>query len=185
MTWQTLLTPFVWVLNGFLVVVYLLLEHWQTLLLIPCLGFLALRGPVEHQRWAYGIAILAATVSLFTPQPTPALLLVMAFAACIALAFEPFNPAALHWRSLSGLALYALVGIGVTAFQAYVNSAAVDMLMLSQGQMYIGVMGAIGLYGVPLGFLALLAQNVFVHPPIPGGSRPEQLVNSLRARKQD
>jgi len=185
MTWQTFLEPFVWVLNGLLVTLYLLAEHWQTVLLLPFLGYLALRGPAEHQRWAIGISLLATVVSLFAPPPVSLLLLVMAVAGSIAISFEHFNPASLHWRSLSGLALYALVGIGVTLFQAYANSAAVDTMLLAQGQVYIGILGAIGLYGVPLGYLALLAQNLFVHPPIPGGSRPEQLVNTLRARKQD
>jgi hypothetical protein len=185
MNWQTFLTPFVWILNGLLVLAYLLANHWQTVLLVPLLGYLCLRGPTEHQRWAVGISLLAVSVSLLTGAPVPAFLLAMTLAACLALFFERFNPANLHWRVLSGLALYALVGAGITLFQGYTSSLAPDNQMLTQGQNYISIMSAIGLYGVPLGYFVLLAQNVFVHPPIPGGQPPAQLVNTLRARKQD
>ncbi len=42
MTWQNLLTPFVWLLNGLLVVLYSLVLHWQAALLAPVLAWLCL-----------------------------------------------------------------------------------------------------------------------------------------------
>jgi hypothetical protein len=185
MNWTTLLAPFAWILNGILITAYVLIARWQTVLLLPLLAWLVLRGPAEHQRWSAGIAVLALLVSLAVPQPVPLLLLVMALSAGIAVISEKFNPANLHWRCISGIALYALLGTGILLFQAYLDTQTTVSPLLSQGQTYLHVLAAIGLYGIPLGYLVMLAQVVLVHPPIPGGSRPEQLIHSLRARKQD
>jgi len=43
----------------------------------------------------------------------------------------------------------------------------------------------VAMYGIPIGYLALLAQALLVHPPLPGTGRPEELVNNLRARNED
>ncbi len=185
MTAQTVITPLFWLLNGFLAVLYLLAEHWQSVLLAPTLAWLCLRGPKEHRSWALGISVLALSISLLAPQPIPILLLVMAMAAVIALYMEKFNPASLHWRTISGIALYSLAGAGIFGFQFYLDNAAVTSPLVAQGQAYIGILAAIGLYGLPLAFLAMLAQGMLVHPPIPGSGRPGELINTLRARGQD
>ena len=184
MTWQNLLTPFVWLLNGVLVVLYSLVLHWQAALLAPVLAWLCLSGPEEHRPWAVGIAVAAMFSAVMAAQPVPLLLLVIALSGSSALFLERINPAALHWRIIAGIALYTLIGVGVTAFQVYLENIAGENLLVAQGQAYIGILAAVGLYGFPLGFLALLAQGLLVHPPLPGKGSPEELIHQLRAKKQ-
>lgn len=181
----TILTPFAWLLNGLLAILYGLVLHWQPALLVPALGWLAAQGPTEHRPWAVGIAALVLPAGLLAPQPAPALLLVMSLAAGLGMLLERFNPASLHWRLLNGLALYALLGLGAGLFQFYLERLAGENLLLLQGQAYVGLLAEVALYGLPVGYLALLAQGLLVHPPIPGGSRPETLLHTLRARNED
>ncbi len=122
--------------------------------------------------------------AVMAAQPVPLLLLVIALSGSAALFLERINPAALHWRIIAGIALYTLIGVGVTAFQVYLENIAGENLLVAQGQAYIGILAAVGLYGFPLGFLALLAQGLLVHPPLPGKGSPEELIHSLRAKKQ-
>lgn len=186
MTWNTILAPLVWILNGLLVLMYLLAEHWAAVLIIPVMGWLALRGPLEHRTWGIGITILAILTAVFAPMPIPVLLLVMAASACIAFKIEKFNPASLHWRSISGIALYALIGVGISMFQAYVKSASASgNALFAQGEVYINIMAAVATYGFPLGFLAMMAQGLLVHPPIPGNQAPADLIKTLRARGRE
>jgi hypothetical protein len=185
MSANDLLLPFVWVLNGLLVFVYTLFARWQAVLLLPALAWLSWQGPAEHRRWAFGISCLALVTSVVSPQPVPILLLAMGLAGCAAISLEKFNPSSLHWRMIGGIGLYALTGLGISAFQAYVDHLAGESLLLSQGQTYIGILAAVALYGMPLGYLAMLAQGLLVHPPIPGRGSPESLIQSLRARNED
>ena len=185
MTWQSLLFPFAWLLNGLLAALYSLFQHWQVALLAPTLAWLSLRGPEEHRRWAVGIALLAMLVAVLAEPPVPLLLFVITASGCGALALERINPVNLHWRVLAGVALYSLTGAGITAFQAYLDSQASQDLLLAQGQAYIGILAAVGLYGFPLGFLALLAQAMLVHPPLPGSRKPEELIHQLRAKGRE
>jgi hypothetical protein len=185
MTPNSFLLPILFVLNGLLVFLYTLVEHWQSALLLPFLAWLSLQGPDEHRSWALGLSGLALFTSLLSPQPLPILLLVMVMAGCLALRFEKFNPASLHWRLLSGVGLYALTGAGISAFQAYIQYLAPESLLISQGQASFGILAAIGLYGMPVGFLAMLAQGLLVHPPIPGGGKPDAILHTLRARSED
>lgn len=185
MNGYTLLLPFIWLLNGLLALVYSMAGQWISILLIAPLVWLAYRGPVEHRPWLIGAGGLSLLASTLAPMPAPALLLLMAVAGAIALLIERFNPAALHWRITSGLALYALAGLGFAGFQLYLERWASSSLLLAQGQNYFSILAGIAMYGIPIGYLALLAQALLVHPPIPGSGRPEQLINNLRARNED
>lgn len=185
MTPYTLLLPFVWLLNGLLALAYSMASHWISILLIPPLAWLAYRGPAEHRPWVIGAGGLGLLASILSPMPVPALLLLMAIAGGIAMFLERFNPAALHWRITSGLALYSLAGLGFAGLQFYLERWASASLLLAQGQNYFSILAGIAMYGVPIGYLALLAQALLVHPPIPGGGKPEQLINTLRARNED
>jgi len=181
----TLLLPFIWLLNGLLALVYSLAGHWLSILLIPPLAWLAFQGPHEHRPWVIGAGGLGLLASILAPMPVPALLFLMALAGGIAVLLERFNPAALHWRITSGLALYGLAGLGFAGFQFYLARWASSSLLLAQGQNYFSILAGIAMYGIPIGYLALLAQALLVHPPIPGGGKPEQLINNLRARNED
>ena len=183
--WNSLLFPFVWVLNGLLVLLYSMAQNWYAVLLVPALVLLSMHGPNEHRRSAWSISGLTLLASLVAPMPVPVLLLVMAVAAIIGVYLEKFNPASLHWRALGGLATYSVIGIGIGLFQLYMKQAASESVLAAQGQTYIGIMGAIGIYGVPLAYLGILVQALLAHPPIPGTGKPDELINTLRARDQD
>ena len=180
-----LLLSLVWVLNGLLVFLYALVERWQATLLLPALAWLCVQGPAEHRTWALGISAVALLAGLVSPQPVPILLLTMSLAGSLAIWLEKFNPAGLHWRMISGIGLYALAGVGISTFQAYIKYLAPDSPLIAQGQAYIGILAAVALYGLPLGYLALLAQGLLVHPPLPGRGSPQALIQSLRARDED
>ena len=182
---QNLLAPILYILSGGLLVRYLLVERLASVLLIAALAWLGRQSPSQHKQWHLGISVLAILTSLLAPAPIPVLLLVMALAANLVLLAEKFQPASLHWRSISGLALYCLMGLGVSAFNLYIHTQALQDAQLGIGQSYISVIASVALYGYPLGYLALLAQGLLVHPPFPGSGKPADLVHALRSRKQD
>jgi len=182
---QNLLAPFLYILNGCLLVLYLVVERLASVLLVAALAWLGNQSPTQHKQWHIGISVLAILTSLIAPAPIPVLLLVMALAANLALLAEKFQPASLHWRSISGFALYCLMGLGVSAFNLYIQSQAVQDAQLAIGQSYISVIASVALYGYPLGYLGMLAQGLLVHPPFPGSGKPADLVHALRSRRQD
>ena len=180
MTVHDLLLPFLWLANGLLAAVFLLAENALVLLLLPPLAWLLVSSPPEHRPWtaaACGLALLSAVLA---PQPLPALALLMAFSGVAAIWLERFNPAVLRWRVTGGIALYALMTLGFSAFQSFAPALGVDDPMLSQGQHYLGVLASIAMYFYPLGFLALLAQSIWIHPPL--AQSPQSLIHSVRAR---
>ena len=104
----------------------------------------------------------------------------MALAGLIGVLLERFNAAALRWRAVGGIALYALMGLGFAAYQQLAPSLGADDPLLSQGQRYLGILASIAMYFYPLGFLALLAQAIWVHPPL--AQSPEGLIHTIRSR---
>jgi len=182
LTPHELLLPFLWLLNGLLTVVFLLAENFLALLLIPPLAWLLATAPGEQRPWSVAAAILALLCEALAPQPVPTLILLMAIAAVVGVLLERFNPAALRWRAVGGIALYALMGLGFAGYQLWTPSLGASDPLLAQGQRYLGVLASIAMYFYPLGFLALLAQSIWVHPPLlqsPGG-----MIHTVRSRGQ-
>jgi len=172
--------PFVWLLNGVLAVLYLTVEHGYLVILglaLVALGASA-QAPLEQKPWFAGAAALAFAVALFSPPVVGVLMAAMALAALAALRLERFNPPLLFWRVTQGLALYALIALGVLAYRTLIASMPADWT-LGGGQQYLEVIASIALYAYPLGFLAMLAQAVFAHPPI---GAPEDLITTVRTR---
>lgn len=172
-------TPFVWMVNGFLALVWLLAENGWSVLLCVVLGVTVWRAPQAQQRWTLGTALLALLAGLLSPFPTALLLTVMAAAGQTAIQLDKFNPQNTHWTMVRGLALYALVGLGFSAYRVLVLPG-IDDVDLQQGQVYLTAIGSIALYLFPLGYLALLAQGLFVHPPVEG--RADEVVFRYRSR---
>ena len=172
--------PFVWLLNGVLAVLYLAMEHWYLMALVVALTGLGVSShALSGQRpWFIGAAVLSFSVALFSPPVVGVLMAVMALAALAALRLERFNPPLLFWRVVQGLALYALIALGVLVYRAFLASAPTDWA-LGGGKQYLEVIASIALYAYPLGFLAMLAQAVFAHPPI---GTPEDLITAVRTR---
>jgi hypothetical protein len=168
-----------YLLNGFLALLWLLADHILLALLIAPLAWLSYTAPDEQRPWTLvscGLAILASAVA---PAPVPLLLLVMAGSGVLATRLELFNAAAARWNTVRGVALYSLAGLGFTIYQD-LAARTTESSLLMQGQAYLSAIAAFAMYLIPLGFLALLAQTLWAHPPAPG--RPAEIIHSIRSR---
>lgn len=183
MTTDSFILPFLWLLNGLLALVYIFAGQWLALAQLLPLGRLLWITPPEQRGWAVAAGVMSILAAFLAPVPVPFWLFAMTLTGAIAVTAERFNPDNLRWRVISGLALYALAGIGFAVFQWLLAHQAQDSLLLSQGQTYIGILIGVAMYGIPLGYLVLLAQALWAHPPLPG--KPAEIINSLRARGRE
>ena len=190
---EVLRTLLIWEVNGWLVTLYLLWEH-ATLPVTLAAFYLLLRdAPREQRPWLGGAATLAAAAATFAPAPVPVLLSGMSAAAALAVRFDRFNPHALRWRAVGGLALYAGAALAYLAYGRYL--AAVDasawaravggegeaVSALAQGRAFLNTLATWGLWLIlPLGFFSLLAQGLLAHPPTP--ATPEETIARVRTR---
>jgi hypothetical protein len=168
-----------YLLNGLLALLWLLLDHLLLVLLVAPLAWLSSTAPDEQRYWTIATGGLSLLASALAPSPVPLLMLVMAIAGCLAARLEQFNDAAMHWNTLRGLALYSLAGLGFTAFQE-LSARSISSPLLQQGQVYLTAIASFAMYLIPLGFLALLAQTLFAHPPVSG--KPGELIHTIRSR---
>jgi hypothetical protein len=168
-----------YLLNGFMALLWLLLDHILLVLLVVPLLSLASMAPKEQRPWTLGTSGLVLVASAIAPAPVPFLLLLMAVAGWLATRLEKFNTLAMYWNTARGLAIYSLAGLGFTAFQVMASSTDGSPL-LTQGQVYLTTMAAFAMYLIPLGYLALLVQTLFAHPPLQG--KPGELIHTIRSR---
>ena len=185
----------VWFINGILAVVYTLLENVLIMALIPPMAWLAITAKQEHRPWIGATGALAVLAAFVVPAPVPMILALMAWAGAIAVRMDRFNPTALRWRVNGGLALYALAALGFAAYAAYTSrlspstwagvvASGEAAAIVAQGRSFLNVIAVWGLWIIiPLGYLALLVQGIFVHPPTP--ARPSELIHAVRARGRD
>ncbi len=184
--------PFLWVVNGLLAVVYMLLDHVLLLVLIPPAAWLVATGPPEHRPWVASAGALALLAGALVPPPVPLILAMMAWAGLGAVRLDRFSPKALRWRVSGGIALYALAALGFAGYAAYTSrldprawSAVVAggeaASVVEQGRAFLSTIAVWGLWVIlPLGYLALLLQGVFVHPPTL--ATPAAMIHSVRGR---
>lgn len=168
-----------YLLNGFLALLWLFVDHILLAILIAPLVWLSYTSPDEQRSWSLASGGLAALASALAPAPVPLLMLVMALAGIFATRLEQFNTLAARWNTVRGLALYSLVGLGFTVYQDIAERSTGSPL-LAQGQAYLSTIAAFAMYLIPLGFLALLAQTLWAHPPVPG--KPADLIHTIRSR---
>lgn len=178
----------IYLLNGFLTLVWLLIDHLLPVMLVAPLAWLDLTVPAEQRSWTWISSILALLAALFAPAPVPLLMLVMALAGILAVRLEQFNVLAARWKTVRGLALYSLTGLGYRLFQdwsklADLSTQAGASPLLSQGQVYLSAIAAFAMYLIPIGFLVLLAQSLWAHPPLPG--KPAELAHTIRSRGKE
>ncbi len=176
MEWHT---PFLWIANGFMALLWLLVDHLWVVLLVPLLGYAVLQAPGNQRGWTLGVALLALVAGAVSPFPVALLLAVMTLAGLVAVRLEKINPQNTHWTLVRGLGLYSLVGLGFTAYRTWLVPAMTDPA-LQQGQVYLSAIASIALYLLPLGYLALLAQSLFVHPPVQGEA--DEIIFRYRSR---
>ncbi|MBI9045819.1 MAG: hypothetical protein JEZ06_15110 [Anaerolineaceae bacterium] len=180
----------VWIANGFLVILYMLAENIIVLLLIPTLAWIYVRQKaVTGTVYAPSMRIatiaagsIALLAGIFAPMPAPVLLLIMTLVSGIAMHLESFRPDETLWGFIQGAILYSLIGIGLSIFQWWVKHQPMDPdSIFTMGRQYIGIISAVAIWGVPIGFIGNIIKNLLIHPPTPGGS-PERLVEGIRTR---
>ena len=168
-----------YLLNGFLALLWLLVDHILLALLTAPLVWLSFTSPREQRSWSLASGGMAVLASSIAPAPVPLLLLVMAAAGVLATRLDRFNTTAARWNTVRSLALYSLVGSGFTFYQDLAHASTASPL-LAQGQVYLSTIASFALYLIPLGYLVLLAQSLWAHPPIPG--KPADLIHTIRSR---
>ncbi|CAG0955756.1 hypothetical protein ANAEL_00331 [Anaerolineales bacterium] len=171
----------VWTVNGFLVLVYYAVDHIQTVLLAISVLVFAVYISREQMVWAIGSGALAITASLLAPAPVPLFLLVMSLAGWAGQWLEQYNKPANHWNTIRGQALYAIAGLGFALYRNFGLGASIaNDPMMSQGAGYLNALIGIGMYVIPLGWLAMLTQSIWAHPPAQG--TPDRLITNIRTR---
>jgi hypothetical protein len=185
----------IWFINGLLAVIYTLMDNVLILLLFPPLIWLAVTAVSEQRPWVAAMGVLVVITAFVVPAPIPLVLVVMSWAGAIAIRTNRFNPIALRWRVNGSLALYALTAIGFTAYAAYASRLSLDTWssvvsngdassVISQGRSFLNTIAIWGLWIImPLGYLAILLQGIFVHPPTP--KTPAAMIHTVRARGRD
>lgn len=173
----------IWIVNGFLVVLYAALGNLHAIVIAVSALFFVASTPPEQQRWAAGAGLMAFSVSLIAPAPVPLFLLLMSLAGWLGLYLEQYNRVAQRWNIIRGQALYAIAGLGFTAYRAFgLGNAMTGDPMMMQGAGYLNGLIGVAMFVIPIGFLAWLAQSIWAHPPAPAA--PEELINTVRVRKR-
>lgn len=173
------LLPFVWLINGVMALLWMLLDHLWHVGLAVALGYAVLHAPEAQKQWMLGVALLALLAGIFAPFPVALLMLIMVIAGQTAVRLERLNPQNTHWTMIRGLGLYALSALGFLAYHELILPSLSDPTLI-QGQAYINAIASYALYLLPLGYLALLAQGMLVHPPVQ--QNPSDIIYRLRSR---
>ncbi len=176
-----ILAGIIWTINGFLVIVYYAIEHIQTLVLATTTLLFVNYSAQEQKVWAVGSGIFAILASLIAPAPVPLFLLIMSLAGWAGQWLEQYNKPANHWNTIRGQALYATAGLGFALYRNFGLGASIASdPMMSQGAGYLNALIGISMYVIPLGWLAMLTQSIWAHPPAQG--TPDSLITTIRTR---
>lgn len=177
----TLTERLIWIVNGFLAILYSLIDHWTALAFLAAVTAFIVTASIEQRMWALGAGLLSVAASLVAPSPVPLFLLVMILGGWSAVALEKYNPPAQRWNIIRGLALYALAGLGFTLYRELgLGESVLADPMMAQGANYLNAIIGIAMYVIPIGFLGMLAQSIWAHPPAPG--TPTDLITKVRTR---
>jgi len=190
---MTLLDPLIWLINGVLVIVYVLVDHLPLVACLPGLAWMVVSSPVEQRTWAFVVGSIVLSATALVPPPVPLILLAMICVGLFAVWLDRFGPSALRWRVMGGLALYSLTALGFTAYAAYVSRLDPDIWagvlaqgeaasVVSQGRAFLTTIAVWGLWIIlPLGYLGMLVQGMLVHPPLKAA--PSDLLFAIRSRQ--
>jgi len=179
MTTDSLLLPFTWLLNGILALAYLTVEHLTAVLLAFPLYWLISTTEKAQRPWMMGASALALAGGMFGSLAVSLWLLVMASASVMTIRLEKFNPHTLRWRVAGGIAAYALIGLGAAIYKLLAPSMMSDSFF-AQGQVYLSTIVGVATVIAPVGFLGMLVQAVWAHPPLEGS--PEDMYSQIRTR---
>ena len=179
MTPDTLLLPFIWLLNGILALAYLTVEHITVVLLAFPLYWLIATTEKAQRPWMMGASAMALAGGMFGSVAVGLWLLVMASASVLTIRLEKFNPHTLRWRVAGGIAAYALIGLGAAIYKLLAPAMMSDSFF-AQGQVYLSTIVGVATIIAPVGFLGMLVQAVWAHPPLEGS--PEEMYSQIRTR---
>jgi len=179
MTLDTLLLPLIWMLNGLLALTYLTVEHITVVLLaFPLYWLIATTEKAQRPRMM-GAGAMALAGAMFGSLAVGLWLLVMASASVMTIRLEKFNPATVRWRVAGGITAYALIGLGAAIYKLLAPSMMSDSFF-AQGQVYLSTIVGVATIIAPVGFLGMLVQSVWAHPPLEG--TPEDMYSQIRTR---
>jgi hypothetical protein len=178
---NSLLNAPIWVLNGFLVLLYVAVEQWVFLVLAGLCTVILMRAPSEQRQRTLGALALALAAGLIAPFPVPYFLLAIAGAAIVMPHIEHYNRPAIQWQGVGALGLYALIGLGFSLWSYLrIGQSIASDPMMAQGSVYLNAIIGIAMYVFPIGFLAWSAKSIWAHPPAPG--TPHEIINTIRTR---
>lgn len=186
-----------WLANGLLVVLFwtLELERLFPLLTLPAVYLLVTQASREQRPFGLASACLAVLAAVVVPLPIPGIVAVMAWAGLIGVALDRYTPGTLRWRVIGGLALYGLAGLGWAIYSAYVATLSAEQWAntlatgeaastIAQGRSFLQTISVWGLWIImPLGYLVLLVEGIFIHPPMPAA--PADLIHTVRGRPDE
>jgi hypothetical protein len=179
MTPETLLIPFIWLLNGILALAYLTVENITGVLLTFPLFWLISTTEKAQRPWMMGAGAMALAGGMFGSLAVGLWLLVMASASVLTIRLEKFNPATLRWRVAGGMAAYALIGLGAAIYKLLAPAMMSDSFF-AQGQVYLSTIVGVATIIAPVGFLGMLVQAIWAHPPLE--QSPEEMFTQIRTR---
>lgn len=188
---RTVLQYAIYLGNGFVLLAYILVERFATvLLLIPILwitfgnqGFSSRFNHEKMRPYVMGMSALCVASSILSPSPVPTAMLLMAVASVFALRLERYRPDEVHWSVIRNMSLYALAGIGFTVFQTLImaqpfNPGSTSMgLSLAKGRDYIAIVIGISMYVMPVMHVVMLSKEFLAHPP---SERDERVIETIK-----
>jgi hypothetical protein len=190
---DSIFLPFLWALNGVLAILYILAENLLTVGLLGVLIWMLLSlKPFANAYYAERIkvfllvtTVVSLVMSVIAPSPAPFFLLVMPLFAMISLymGLSRTNPADIFWNYAQTALIYngAIVLFMFLENNLGQTSGTSGEMYLLQGQNYVGLMGGIAMYGIPVFFMASVAKEYLAHKP---QQDPNDLLTTIRdARK--
>jgi hypothetical protein len=182
-----------WALNGVLAIIYILAENLLTVGLLGVLAWMLLSlKPFANEYYAERIksfllvtAVISLVMSVIAPSPAPFFLLAMPlFAmASLYLGLSRTNPADIFWNYAQTALIYngAIVLFMFLESNLGRTSGTSGEMYLLQGQNYVGLIGGIAMYGIPVFFMASVAKEYLAHKP---QQEPLDMLTTIRdARK--
>ena len=190
---DSIFIPFLWALNGALAIIYILAENLLTVgLLVVLVWMLVSLKPFANAYYAERIqsfllvtGVVSLVMSVIAPSPAPFFLLVMPLFAMVSLylGLSRSNPADIFWQYAQTALIYngAIVLFMFLESNLGRASGTSGEMYLLQGQNYVGLVGGIAMYGIPVFFMASVAKEYLAHKP---QQEPIDLLTTIRdARK--
>jgi len=178
---QVIFNTAIWIVNGFLILLYVALERWLFILLVVLCSAILLRAPAEQRPRTLGAIALAMAAGILAPFPVPFFMLTISGTAVIMPYIERYNRPAIQWQGVGALGLYGLIGLGFSFWQSLrLSQVLAADPMMTQGSVYLNAIIGIAMYVFPIGFLAWSAKSIWAHPPAPAS--PEQIITAIRTR---